>query len=763
MKQDHLRSGKRQSRKHLRETAALMRTALCALFVFCALPQPGRAQVVVSPPPFLKMTTGRVTALLDTNSGRFGVRHEDGRTLLWADRHALTSHISVRIDGRDWSNYRWAILRRERSVTCLGKGTHETLPDRLRYNWTLKTREGEYRLVQDLIPVHAPPWDEVRVRIAVENGTGAPCLAGLAVQLDVNAAGDDGAPVRAGNETSELRERMYRGGDVPESWVIEASAFAPDSGGGRLRGEGVTEPDVLLVGQWASHGALGTAVYGYEGMPGRRIYDMALFAQWDEEAVAPGQGREEGTAVGFRTADEIRGPTSFGNKFIVVVNQSGYAAPYSSFYVVSDSGAVIRVKSRGGSKYWENEFDTLKVLRAGVPDTVNIDCAFYHVPDFRDSVQRYQQNIVELSSVTSFGVLQLGGGTDGALCWPVEAGSKSYILPGFMGGGGNFVWTLEKQATIKCTPNLIGIMKTGYSPKNQRFPKDSSFVFTLPVKGQTVLVQWPDYPGPSSGLYRWYDPRDRIPDGAGTLLESDAPILVLAENDRGVPITRWSEKDEIDYIPGPNLIGAEYVFVPFEKRSRMTIRYEDFLRIVAYHDSTQVRLGDSAAPVSLRRGETLDTLTGQPFVIHASRPVAVYQFPTDWWYTNPFDTLANGAMVTLLPTRLWGRTYYGYAGLLRFPFRDRLFEEDYCRLRIYALATDIDSIAINGAVVAPSAFRRVGGYAWADFERSAGPAFVTSKRPCLVILYGGIRSIIHGSKDMGITWVFGDAHIPPYK
>jgi len=155
----------------------------------------------------------------------------------------------------------------------------------------------------------------MRVRIAIENLTNVTSSIGIAVQMDANAAGNDRALMRGFRSD---REASWREAEVPSTGMIGSGAFAPDSAGGRLRGNGVTTPDFFLAGQWESNGALGTALYGYVGREGRNIWDAAVFAQWDEKDIAPGNTREETTAIGIKKTQIVETrTTSFGKRFIL--------------------------------------------------------------------------------------------------------------------------------------------------------------------------------------------------------------------------------------------------------------------------------------------------------------------------------------------------------------------------------------------------------------------------------------------------------------
>ncbi len=258
------------------------------------------AQIAVqtaAQPVLLTLTKGKVTAVLDTFSGRFGAASADGKTMLFASGMSLTSHLSVLIDGTIWTNYGKSQMSAPYPQRNLGGGRTEILTDRLRYTWDVRGRAGTVGISLELEPVSDSLYEEVRIHLIVENlGTRA-VDAGLTVMEDINADGDDNILLRD-ISTIWTHETALTGRGIPERLVLQSGAYAPDSAHCRVRGTALTDPDILTIGSWFYHSGLGTAVYGYtaSSMP---IGDAAVLLQWNSGALAPGARREEVTAIGF--------------------------------------------------------------------------------------------------------------------------------------------------------------------------------------------------------------------------------------------------------------------------------------------------------------------------------------------------------------------------------------------------------------------------------------------------------------------------------
>ncbi|MBI5646834.1 MAG: IgGFc-binding protein [Ignavibacteriae bacterium] len=733
------------------------------------------AQVVSSPSPIVSMTVGKVTALLDTSSGRFGVTHADGRTVLWRHPYNLTSHLSVSIDGRVWANYRWAILGRDVNVTNLGKGTAERLQDRLRYTWLLATRTGQYAVIEDLIPVSAPPWNEVRVRVRVENRTGAAAAVGVAVQMDVNAAGNDNAPLLLGT-ASCTAETLLADHAVPTRWSVAGGIFAPDTAVGRLAGEGVTPPDLFLAGQWRSHGALGMAAYGYRGLPGRPIDDAAVYLEWYAAAVPPAGARETGTALGFRAADPPPVPTSFGKRFIVRAEDvHGGEHRADCLLLVSAENTEVHLRYIDDRHINFAPRDTTITLLAGIPDTVCLTEYIWRPPDpmyWPDSLHCYQSMTIHLDGTRPFGAAKVDEQTDATLIWPAETAATEYILPGGLRTGECFVITMDSAAEIRVLPREFDLIR-GLFDRNvlrETYTRGIRSSFRLPPRSWTHL-HVPDTTWWRNTPRYAFDPRTSPRDYNGTVITADAPIQVIQHFAGGIPYdtTRYWDGGNLftrhwggvgfDGVPDERRLGTEYVFVPYEKR--VALRYEDMLRIVAWHDSTRVFLGDSARQRLLHRGDRFDTLLAVPMVVTASKPVMAYQFAAFWDYTCPWDSAATAGVVALHPTELWGREYYGFADLITLPNHstNHYVIAAHHRVRVYARAGESDTITLNGTPIPPALFRRIGNYAWYDMEMPQGPAVVRSPKPCLMLVYGWQRADFPFS---GLI-IQGVAYIPPFR
>lgn len=690
--------------------------------------------------PFLTKTLGKITAVLDTLNGRFSVYSGDGKTVLWYGTSTLTSHISVKIGNRYYSNYLWAILGRDTRMTFLGKGKPEVLADRLRYTWILHTSDGEYLLMEELIPESTNDWNEVRVRIAVENRTNVTTSIGIAAQMDVNADGNDGALVGCEGVWSN-RETVYQGGEIPTTWMLGSKAYTPDSAGGRMKGDGVTTPDFFLAGQWESHGALGTALYGYSGSVGRKIWDAAVFAQWDEKDIASGNVREEATAIGLKTTSIVEErPTSFGKRFIL---------PFTGvLYLASDSTTPVHIRYQvdnmmESSAQLDGKWDTTVVVQANKPDTLRL-----YPPRGRplnpniidDSVTYFRHRVFLIEAEKPIGVVGRweAGGNDVRLCWPVEQSDTAFLMHGDMGTGENILTTLDRETTIRLTPR-----------------KTDAYIHMLKPAAQGELIVPPDtpieikLPSRSSVFFRFSNRNRRgfypfpnmPPDGAGSSLVADNPIQVF-RFDNSALMSQTALFDGglgilLDFIPTRKQRGTEYVYIPYKKTK--AIRNEDYVRILAYEDNTSVSLYDNTVPLLLNRAEIIDTLLERPCIIRSNNPVVVTQHPTNYTYANkPHDFCENSGTSTLLPATYWGRTYFGFAGMSNmrpgWGCPDNFERRFY--VRIIARTSECYSISLDGNPLDSQTFSTVGDYSYSDIDRNAGPFIVASPHPCFVLTYG---------------------------
>ena len=116
------------------------------------------------------LTKGKLTAVLDTYSGRFSAKTVNGAQLLFARDAELTSHISVALDGEIYTNYPKSDMNVLWPLHALGRGETQVLADRIRHTWRLGSRRGERRVILELEPVSDSLYNEVRVHLIVARG-----------------------------------------------------------------------------------------------------------------------------------------------------------------------------------------------------------------------------------------------------------------------------------------------------------------------------------------------------------------------------------------------------------------------------------------------------------------------------------------------------------------------------------------------------------------------------------------------------------------
>jgi hypothetical protein len=225
---------------------------------------------------------------------------------------------------------------------------------------------------------------------------------------------------------------------------------------------------------------------------------------------------------------------------------------------------------------------------------------------------------------------------------------------------------------------------------------------------------------------------------------------------------------EVRYFHHPTRkeLGTEYVFVPFRKRKAK--RQEDFVRIIAYEDGTDITLYDGTPPIHLNRSGHVDTLLSQPTLIRCSKPVAVYQHHLSWTWLES-DTTFSGGAFPLLPHGLWGHRYYSVtddqyksnvAPLVTQYFKDGRLHYDDLYLILVTKASNRSGITINDVPVDASRFTVFGDWAYAYIDITPGYHVVKSDYPFLAVSCGGG----HGEGEPNPSWLkFGVSYIPPYK
>jgi hypothetical protein len=709
------------------------------------------AQRPSDPHSLVKVSCDSITAVLDTLTGRFAVQREDGKTLLFVNEYTATSHISVRIGATIYTNYRWAVFNIRPDVITLGKGTPCILADRLQYSWDIHTRDGAYRILEELLPRRSGSRHEVRISVTVANLTAKAAELGAAMVLDVNVAGNDNPALLAGSELCPF-ETPKTGTAVPETWSAPEARFTAGVVTGWLRGKDISTPDMFLPGRYESHGRLGTAVYGYEGTD-QEIWDVAVFMQWNARAVQAGNSITASTSLGWDAPEGIVGRPTFGKEFVV--------RQELGFILFADSITTVRVSTLLDGP-WEaaadrdGHWDTTLTVLPSRPTFARF-CWDSSGRGMRklisDSVGYYRAWTFRLQSDRSFGILTNGAtyGNDLETCLPITDADTVFRFPGFFGSGAAYITTLENDTRVSITPTMRGWDVPGFGSwvnQNAGYVKLEKGIFWAasypPYSSFAVMKSGlPNYP--------------LSEDGAGTLIKANHPILIgqircIHAVYGAIP----PAKPQIGaYFMGDFAIpacrsGREFVLVPHRKHPSAK-RSIDTVRVIVYSDSTTISFRLRPGRRTLHAGEAYDFSFDAPDIMYADKPVALHQIGPHWT-TIGSDTVDAGGMCGMIAPEQWGRKYFAVSNFVNVPGwypndgqGDFWFYIDngvppcmpyYAYLNIVTRWSNRGGVLLNKTPVDAALFQRIGDYAWATIARPPGYDIVESAQPLLVMAYG---------------------------
>ena len=719
------------------------------------------------------LTKGKLTAVLDTYSGRFSAKTVNGAQLLFARDAELTSHISVALDGEIYTNYPKSDMNVLWPLHALGRGETQVLADRIRHTWRLGSRRGERRVILELEPVSDSLYNEVRVHLIVENATMDAISTGMTVMEDVCAGPDDKVRLRNGATPLEY-ERRFDATELPERLMLMSGGYVPDSAYCRLRGDGLTTPDAVTVGRWMYHSALGTAVYGYEatGLP---IWDTAVLAQWNSTNLLPGQHHAVSTAVGL-TGSEPETPATgtFAKEFRVPVLSSVLL----SLVCESTASATITTpycdnayeSATTADRYW----DTTVTISRQNPVTLVVSLRSLR-PEDTDSITYYRQSytVVQADREIGLSIREFGDNynLDGDMVWPSNMWDTQYLYHGMMGQCAFGVFMDARADSIRIT-NSLEYFIAGFSARPPGgYLVGGSISVALPPKSR---LRFDCHNGVT--LYNHWSPKrpsDRTLsiDGTGDIFKGENKFLLVNRFSQYLhPGGRLGPGQspywQFRYLHQPSsaLLGMEYVFVPFFKPH--ATRQDDLIRIVAYHDGTEVRLDEATPPIMLDRAQSIDTLLSTATVISTNNPVAVYQHHLSCYYLQS-DTVYAGGAFALLQREIWGKRYHVWTGDLfasnmgyTYPWWTRPGDAPYydnLYLIVVTLASNRAGVLVNDVPVDAGRFKVFGDYAYAYIDISPGYLIVSSKRPLLTVVCGG-----GGSTRYRKETPFGMSWIPPF-
>jgi hypothetical protein len=721
------------------------------------------------------LTKGKLTAVLDTYSGRFAAETVNGTRLLFARDAELTSHISVALDGEIYTNYPKSDINVLWPRHALGRGETQMLSDRIRHTWRLGSRGGERRVILELEPVSDSLYNEVRIHLTVENATMDVISAGMTVMMDVCAGADDKVRLRNAATTLEY-ERRFAGEELSERLMLMSDAYQPDSAYCRLRGDALTAPDAVTVGRWMYHSALGTAVYGYEAT-GMIIWDSAVLAQWDIATLPAGQRRTQSTAVGL-TGERlhINATGMFATEFMVPILSSVLLS------LVSDSIASATITT----PYCDNRFEGINEVDSYWDTTVTVTpskpASVYIAPQPQirakvDSITWYRQYYASVQSDRAVGLvirnISASEVFDGDAVWPSRVWDRQYLFHGIMASNFSGIFMDELTNNISISNTLEYVLNLFTKVTRAVVQVGGSIATELPSKSCLHFQA-----SSEAKSFNHWSPKNTNDkalsiDGIGDFIQGENAFLIA--NRFVVPLfpgaghgfhpqTPWQHR----YLhqPSMGLIGKHYVFIPFFKPHAS--KQDDLIRIVASHDQTEVRLSYISSPIRLDRGKSIDTLLAAPTTIFSNHPVAIYQHHLAWDYLRS-DTILSGGAFALLPPEMWGTRYHSWTadfleaniGLDKWtpwwlePGSNAFYDNLY--LIVVTRASNNAGVLINDAPLDAGKFTVFGEYAYAYIDISPGYHIVSSAQPLLTVVCGG-----GGSTRYGKQTPFGMSWIPPF-
>ncbi len=451
--------------------------------------------------------------------------------------------------------------------------------------------------------------------------------------------------------------------------------------------------------------------------------------------------------------------------------------------IVSDSTARVRVSAPYIDASYEaagtrdGSWDTTGIVTPGRPFSLTL---FLSPLSWKtmDSVRYNRRWFVTVTADAEVSAIVRTLGPelnfDASVVWPAAEWDTEYLYHGSLGYSLLRVQTGDAGAVVQFDHSVELFMLF-----NPNYP--------YPIPVGTIQVQLPpdgavrfDMGYDAYGFYNFshWNPvngteRDSTVDGAGDLIRSDQPFMLLHYNFGKIyPSMPFGPRYDPYYEPqcliqpSRRQMGTEYVFVPFRKPGART--QDDFVRIIAEEDDTDISLFEGTPALHLKRAEHVDTLIDRATVIRATRPVAVYQHHLTWMFLET-DTTYYGGALPLLPHGLWGKRYYPVDddGSHIPPFNPDYFSKGYNAFRYYAhyyilitKAAKRDGIFIDDVPVDASRFTVFGDWAYAYVDVPAGFHVVRSDHSFLTISCGGMDGSPQRTRYYGGC---GISYIPPFR
>ncbi|MEJ6950605.1 COG1361 family protein [Natronospora cellulosivora (SeqCode)] len=158
--------------------------------------------------------------------------------------------------------------------------------------------------------------DTAQIKYRLKNTSQENQKVGLRVVLDTMLGENDGAPFRIGDE-AVTTDRLYYRSQLPEFWLSFDSLSNPTvTSQGTFKGEGVTPPDQVKLGDW---GSMADGVWDFDFNPGDEFIrkgefeiDSAIALYWVPEILEPGETITYITNYGLGGISVVPGLLSLG-------------------------------------------------------------------------------------------------------------------------------------------------------------------------------------------------------------------------------------------------------------------------------------------------------------------------------------------------------------------------------------------------------------------------------------------------------------------
>jgi RHS repeat-associated protein len=342
--------------------------------------------------------------------------------------------------------------------------------------------------------------------------------------------------------------------------------------------------------------------------------------------------------------------------------------------------------------------------------------------DLSDVVENKGIHVTSATEITVVGFSFVPYSTDGYLALPTPVLGTDYVVPAynqtfigiqgpgiFFGGSEVAMVAAQDGTTVTITPPVATTGRVAAQPY------------------QVILNQ-----GRTYQLYA----ADFSVDLTGTQITSDKPIAVYGgASCANVPYDRniiyKACNHLVEQIPPTDLWGQDFVVMPFATQTKGSL-----IRVLAAKDGTNLTV-NGAIVATLNRGEFYDTITADPLVVNADKPVLTVQFMTSLDYQSRQENILGDPSMQLIPAyEQFGGQYIvvtptiptvtGYSGI----------PNNF--LNIVVPTASSGSVQIDGAPIANATFSPLGSstFSGAQVPTVPGMHHVTAAAPIGVSLYG---------------------------